>query len=223
MSIPGVSFHQTQDTQSWAEFGRNLVIYTAAFCLPAAALFTCRGVNTAYKAISNTASIFICCRRNPFIMEREKISRAIDRMGQLSPGDFCSADERIKNAILALFAKGDTSGAPELDRKRLGQHQAYLQRPEVRHAELIKTFTEDTVRVVNFLTNSDLAAALNLATALEARYNLYTEEQKEVLTSVYSKFQTAQGILRAAVGTIWARTDAEVWADIDAEHQANLN
>lgn len=293
MSIPGVSFNQTQETQSWVEFGKDLGIYTAAFCLPIAALYTYKAVKAVTKAAISEVSYqynswnawykfrderesirrAINClthlngdaldaasrvislrtralskgdfsgawdldrehdrllllqkdqvRITPFMWaERERISLEIDGMGGLSTAEFTAANDRIKTATEALGDMGDMKGVMELNEKRMIKLQEYLNRPEVKHLSLIQDFQADLGRIIE-LFRVDLSAASALAGVVEARYNQYSAEQKAVLAADYGRLQTAKSAILQRVGEIiWARTDAEIWADIAAQQQAELN
>lgn len=163
-------------------------------------------------------------RITPFMWaERERISLEIDGMSGLSTADFSVANDRIKTAIEGLQAMGDSNGVIELNRKRLRALEGYLNRPEVKHLRLIQEFQADLSRVLQ-LFSVNLSAANALAGVLENRYNQCSLEQKAVLAADYDRLQRAKSAILQRVGEIvWARTDAEIWAEIAAQQQAELN
>ncbi|HSW73129.1 MAG TPA: hypothetical protein VLG44_06980 [Chlamydiales bacterium] len=175
MSIPGVSFNQTQDTQSWVEFGRDLVIYTAAFCLPLAAFKTYQAANHAMFYLRNYAQSWSDWYK--FSDERASISRAIDALADLTDEEVDAASSQIYRRINdSLVKKGDMGGATNL-MGYLSQMNPYLHRREIikyKIAELHNINDHDVtvakVSIENAINDLSQAGDSRGASELNAQY-----------------------------------------------------
>ncbi|HSW73131.1 MAG TPA: hypothetical protein VLG44_06990 [Chlamydiales bacterium] len=204
MSIPGVSFNQTQDTQSWVEFGRDLAVYTVAFCLPTAAVYTYKAVNAATQgAIFNLRWYYNSWNTwYKYKDERESIGRAIHA---LQNGDNLEAASRVLYIRIESLSKNDMRGATDLLQRLRCKNPGFVARGsisrEIRGLDNLTghDFITAKVRIENdindLIKRGDIRGAFELNRQLEVQLEAYLQRPEVKSSNSTQEFIYALQIL----------------------------
>lgn len=185
MSIPAVSFNQTQDTQSWAEFGTKIAVYSVVVCLPVIVFKAYQVCNSALRNYAQSWSNW-----SKFSDERESIKREIKRLVSLHGDSYNSASRIIGHRIQDLSNR-DALGARDLGLKLQESMQHHATQEKIQFLNDIHSFmallSGDENRVI---TIADLQKMEELSSKIDERYSGFTDLEKEDMHKDYTLFTT---------------------------------